>query len=273
MADNDLLPRLAGAIFGAPLGPLGIAAGSVAFPAAAGLATESVRSALLPKVGTVFSYLNGKPYKVYAGPEFGSQSLESYSALRRKDPTKFPEITGVIQAPERPASSAPAVMPAASKSPSASASAPTPAPVIADDRSAGTVEQIGAENIGEQMAKQPSDTLLEQLYGLSARSLSPEFLKERTDQAIRQYAATTAITEALGAEKSEQRRRREVELAKIDQWTKAFQAQTSANALQNIAVSQAVIAMQQPNANTVAALQQGAQAAAQVLGVPTLRVT
>lgn len=263
MTENDLLPRLAGTIFGAPLGPLGVVAGQLVAPA--------LSSAFKPttKVGTVLSYLNGKPYKVFAGP-WGEQSFESYETLRARDPKSFPAVSGVL----------PSSVTKSRPQPSAAASTP-PAPPVTDTdwttppagglgdqtEGFGTPQDIATENYPAQVQAPGKDPILDEILGLAKGSLSPEFLKARTDEAIRQFAATSAVTEALGAEKSEQRRRREVELAKIDQWTRAFQAKTAADALSNIAMGQAVIAFQQPNVNTLSALNQGATAAAQALGV------
>jgi len=276
MADNDLFPRLAGAVFGGVLPGLGIPAAAAIetlIPVVGGAFSSAVNK---PKVGTVLSYKGGRPFKVYAGP-WGKQSLESYMALRAKAPNDFPQLSGTLPAslvqPSPAAESRPKPVPPVT---SPGTGAPTTGGTDNTEKpqtEPGTVGDVSAGKEGETLGSTTPDPLSERLYGAIDRAFDPAFQDAAVQRNLKQFIATSAISSALGADKSAQRFKREVEIEKIKQWNEAFRAQISANALQNIAVSQAVIAMQQPNANTVAALQQGSNAAAQVLGVPTLRVT
>ena len=278
MADNDLLPRLAGTVFGGLAGPLGIPTG-MAVEALAPLVGRAVSDKISPpKIGTVLSYKGGQPFEIFAGP-WGKQSLGSYLKLRARDPGAFPKPSGTLPdtlVESRPAPAAvsrPAVSSGSSEGGSTVTDPDWPAPPIRGGEP-GTVGETSAGNVGEQMAKPSTEPMVDRLFGSLEQLLTnPVLRRQLGDESIRQFAAQTAITGALGAEKSAQRLRREKEIATIEQWGKAFQAQTAANALSNIAMGQAVIAFQQPNVNTVSALNQGATAAAQVLGVAAPRIS
>ena len=214
-----------------------------------------------PKVGTVLSYLNGKPYKVFAGP-WGTQSFETYQKLHYRDPKSFPKLSGTL--------------PTSVTEPEVKKPAGAAAPVTAEDWESprpepGAATDVTAGDVGEQMGKTPADPVLEELLGVAKGSLSPEFLKGRTDEAIRQFVVTSTVAEALGAEKAEQRRRREVELEKIRQWADLTKTATTANLMSQALLGQALIASQQPSAAMADVLGKGAETAQRVLGPLTLR--
>lgn len=262
MADINLGLRLAGALPGAPLAPLLSMLGYGALP------DDSKKKE--PKIGTVLSYLNGKPYEVYAGP-WGKQTVGSYESLRAKSPGTFPAITGTPAAPKpaaKPPSTPAAPVTAADwETPAAGAAA-----AIGDQtQDWGGPQDIATEGYPAQVQQTGKDPVLEELLATAKSSLSPEFLKGRTDEAIRQFVVTSTVAEALGAEKAEQRRRREVELEKIRQWTDLAKTTTSANLMSQALLGQALIASQQPSAVMADVLGKGAAAAQQVLGAPTLR--
>ena len=271
MATDNLGLRLAGAFLGAPLGPLGMAAGYGAAPSVAGM--FGVGEKKEPKIGTVLSYLNGKPFEVFAGP-WGKQTVGSYESLRAKAPGTFPAISdagGAAKPPaaKPPASSTPAAPVTAAdwETPAAGAAA-----AIGDQtQDWGGPQDIATEGYPAQVQQTGKDPVLEELLATAKSSLSPEFLKGRTDEAIRQFVVTSTVAEALGAEKAEQRRRREVELEKIRQWTDLAKTTTSANLMSQALLGQALIASQQPSAAMADVLGKGAAAAQQVLGPITLR--
>ena len=269
MADNNLGLRLAGAFLGAPLGPLGIAAGYNAAPSVAGFFGGEQKKE--PKIGTVLSYLNGKPYEVYAGP-WGKQTVGSYESLRAKDPGTFPAVAGATApgkkpSPKTPSAPAAPVTAADWESPAEGAAA-----AIGDQTEGwGGPQDIATEDYPTQVQTTGKDPVLDELLAVAKGSLSPDFLKQRTDEAIRQFVVTSTVAEALGSEKAEQRRRREVELEKIRQWTDLAKTTTTANLMSQALLGQAMIASQQPSASMAEVLGKGAAAAQQVLGPISLR--
>lgn len=271
MAETSLPFRLAGAALGIPFGPLAPIVGAVAGPALASVFPSPKKE---PKVGTVLSYLNGKPYKVFAGP-WGPQSVESYESLRAKDPSTFPAVSGMKSQEGKPSQSTSKLPAPQSGGPGSSVDWGTTSggAIESETGTTGTVPEIATETFPAQAQTVGKDPYLDELIRQQRESLSPEFLKARTDEAIRQFAATSAITQALGAEKSEERRRREVELAKINQWTELARSTMQTNLLSQAMLGQAVIAAQQPSASMAEVLSKGTQAAAQVLGAPSLRVS
>ncbi len=225
-------------------------------------------------VGTVTSILGGKPYKVYAGEDYGEQSLGTYLKLRQANPGKFPEIKGAAKPPTSGGSSGsgasvPPVTAAweteAAGTPSTPASAP--AGGIPDATQGwGTPGDIATEQYPAQVQTSGNEPGFENLQKLLEKSLSPEFLKGRTDEAIRQFVATSTISQALGAEKSRERYKREVELERIKQWTDLQKATMQTNLLSQALLGQAFISAQQPNAAMADVLSKGTQAAQGALG-------
>lgn len=270
MADTSLPFRLAGALAGLPFGPMGMVTGALVGPTLGGVIAPDKKE---PKVGTVLSYLDGKPFKVFAGP-WGAQSVESYESLRAKNPGAFPAVVGSQAetpkgSPSKPPGSSTATPPATSPD----WTQPAGGSIPSETGTTGTVPDIATEGFPTQAQTVGRDPYLDELLRQQRASLSPEFLKSRTDEAIRQFAATSAITQALGAQKSEERRRREVELAKINQWTELAKSTMQTNVLSQAMLGQAVIASQQPSAAVADVLSKGTAAAAQVLGAPSLRIS
>jgi hypothetical protein len=269
MADNNLGLRLAGAFLGAPLGPLGIAAGYNAAPSVAGFFGGEQKKE--PKIGTVLSYLNGRPYEVYAGP-WGKQTLGSYESLRAKAPGTFPAVGGTAAPDKKPAPKAPSTPAAPVTTPDWERPPEGAAAAIAEQTEGwGGPQNIGTKDYPAQVQTTGQDPVLERLLTFSEKALTPEFLKQRTDEAIRQFVVTSTVAEALGSDKAEQRRRREVELEKIRQWTDLAKTTTAANVMSQALLGQAMIASQQPSASMAEVLGKGASAAQQVLGPLSLR--
>ena len=220
-------------------------------------------------VGTVTSVLGGKPYKVYAGDEYGDQSLGTYLKLRQANPNKFPEIKG---APKPPTPAAPtggtAVPPVTADWEGGAAGTPSaPAGGIPDAAQGwGTPGDIATEQFPAQVQTPGTEPGFENLQKLLEKSLSPEFLKGRTDEAIRQFVATSSISQALGAEKSKERYKREVELERIKQWTDLQKATMQTNLLSQALLGQAFISAQQPSAAMADVLAKGTQAAQGAIG-------
>lgn len=271
MAEDNLGLRLAGAFLGAPLGPLGSMFGYGAAEDLAGAIPSFGKKE--PRVGTVLSYLNGKPYKVFAGP-WGTQSFETYQKLHYSDPKSFPRLSGTLPT---------SVTEPKTKKPS-TAAAPvtaqdwerrTGAGATADENwprpEPGAATDVTAGNVGEQMGKTPEDPVFERVLSKLEGVLSPEFRRGVTDENIRQFVVTSTVAEALGAEKAEQRRRREVELEKIRQWTNLAMNTNMSNVLAQGMLGQALLVSQQPSAAMADVLGKGAAMAQQVLGAPTLR--
>jgi len=271
MAEDNLGLRLAGAFLGAPLGPLGSMFGYGAAEDLAGAIPSFGKKE--PRVGTVLSYLNGKPYKVFAGP-WGTQSFETYQKLHYSDPKSFPRLSGTLPT---------SVTEPKTKKPS-TAAAPvtaqdwerrTGAGATADENwprpEPGAATDVTAGNVGEQMGKTPEDPVVERLLALQEQALTPEFSQERINQQLRQFAATVAITEAAGAEKAKQRLLRETQLAKINAWRDLAMNTNMANVLAQGMLGQALLVSQQPSAAMADVLGKGAAMAQQVLGAPTLR--
>lgn len=220
------------------------------------------------RVGTVLSVLGGKPYQIYAGKEYGPQSLESYVALSKADPKRFPAIKG-----------APAVPPSTAKPETVPPVGPDwesgggPSGTLPDSTAGwGTPGQIGEGSFSEEARTAGKEPGFDELTKLLQESLSPEYRKAVTDEAIRQYAATTAISQALGAEKSRERYKREVELERIKQWTDLAKTTMQTNVLSQALLGQALVASQQPSSAMADVLSKGSAAAQQAMGGFQLKV-
>jgi hypothetical protein len=284
MAENSSPFRFAGRLVeGGPLSPLSVTAATLFGPlgplgqAAAAYGTSALIDAFTPdkespyRVGDVLSYLNKQPYKVYAGPDYGAQSVASYRALQAKDPKSFPAIKGELLAPAKAESTTQASQ-TAGRGPVDWG--PKTGSVEDQSGTTGTVGDVSAGKVGEQLGtagEEPGFNTLLEKFGKFIDD--PEFRRTLSDERIREFAATQAVTQALGAQKSEERRRREVELEKIKQWTSLATASMNTNLLSQAMLGQAVIAAQQPSASMAEVLSKGTQAAAQVLGSPSLRVS
>jgi hypothetical protein len=213
------------------------------------------------RVGTVLSVLGGKPYQVYAGKDYGPQSLESYLALSKADPKRFPAIKGAPVAP--PTQKPPATPPAGPDWQSEGG----PSGSLPDATAGwGTPGEIEEGTFSEEAQKAGKEPGFDQLSQLLEEALSPTYRKAVTDEAIRQYAATSAISQALGAEKSRERYKREVELERIKQWTDLAKTQLQTNVLSQALLGQALVASQQPSAVMADVLSKGASAAQQAMG-------
>lgn len=219
------------------------------------------------RVGEVVSVLNGRPYRIYAGKDYGPQSLESYLALSKTDPKRFPAVKGAVAAP--PAAKPPATPPTTPDWTGGGG----PSGSIPDETAGwGTAGDITEGGFSEEVKKAGSEPSVEAILDMLQQQLTPEGRKVATDEAIRQFAATSAISQALGAEKSRERYRREVELERIKQWTDLAKTQLQSNVLSQALLGQALIASQQPSAVTADVLSKGSAAAQQALGGFQLRV-
>jgi hypothetical protein len=220
-------------------------------------------------VGTVTAILGGKPYKVYAGEDYGDQSLGTYLKLRQANPNKFPEIKG---APKPPTSGA-----AAGKTPISpvtadweggadGATAGSGGGMDAATQGWGTGQDVNTGTYPAEVKTPGSEPGFDFLGKQFEKLASDEYLTKRTDEAIRQFTATTAISQALGAEKSRERYKREVELERIRRWTELQQTTLQSNLLAKALLGQAFISAQQPSAAMADVLAKGTQAAQGALG-------
>lgn len=218
-------------------------------------------------VGTVTSILGGKPYKVYAGEDYGEQSLGTYLKLRQANPDKFPDIKGGAKPTPAPVAGG-TTAPVTADWATGSEVPPAPATGGLPDATQGwgTPGDIATEQYPGQVQTSGKEPGFENLQNLLEKSLSPEFLKGRTDEAIRQFVATSTISQALGAEKSRERYKREVELERIKQWTDLQKATMQTNLLSQALLGQAFISAQQPNAAMADVLAKGTQAAQGAIG-------
>lgn len=211
------------------------------------------------RVGTVLSILGGKPNQIYAGKDYGPQSLASYAALSKADPKRFPAIKGAPAAP--PPTAKPETVPPVGPD---WESGGGPSGTLPDATAGwGTPGQIGEGTFSEEAKTAGKEPGFEELTKLLQESLSPEYRKAVTDEAIRQYAATTAISQALGAEKSRERYKREVELERIKQWTDLAKTTMQTNVLSQALLGQALVASQQPSSAMADVLSKGSAAAQQ----------
>jgi len=220
-------------------------------------------------VGTVTSILGGKPYKVYAGEDYGDQSLGTYLKLRQANPNKFPEIKG---APKPPTPGTPAggtaVPPVTADWEGGAAGTPSaPAGGIPDATQGwGTDRDVNTGTYPAEVKTPGSEPGFDAFAKQIEKALSDEYLTKRTDEAIRQFVATSSISQALGAEKSRERYKREVELERMKQWTDLQKATMQTNLLSNALLGQAFISAQQPSAAMADVLAKGTQAAQGALG-------
>ena len=220
-------------------------------------------------VGTVTSILGGKPFKVYAGEDYGDQSVDTYLKLRQANPTKFPEIKGAPKPPTPGARSGSTPVPPVTADWEAGSAPPAPAPAggIPDATQGwGTPGDIATEQYPAQVQTSGKEPGFDILLKLLEKYQSPEFLKGRTDEGIRQFVATSTISQALGAEKSRERYKREVELERIKQWTDLQKTTMQTNLLAQALQGQAFISAQQPNAAMADILAKGTQAAQGAIG-------
>jgi hypothetical protein len=220
-------------------------------------------------VGTVTSILGGKPFKVYAGEDYGDQSVDTYLKLRQANPNKFPEIKG---APKPPTSGA-----AAGKTPISpvtadweggadGATAGSGGGMDAATQGWGTGQDVNTGTYPAEVKTPGSEPGFDAFAKQIEKALSDEYLTKRTDEAIRQFVATSSISQALGAEKSRERYKREVELERIKQWTDLQKTTMQTNLLSQALLGQAFISAQQPNAAMADVLAKGTQAAQGAIG-------
>jgi hypothetical protein len=220
-------------------------------------------------VGTVTSILGGKPFKVYAGEDYGDQSVDTYLKLRQANPTKFPEIKGAPKPPTPGArSGGTAVPPVTADWEGGAAGTPSaPAGGIPDATQGwGTDRDVNTGTYPAEVKTPGSEPGFDAFAKQIEKALSDEYLTKRTDEAIRQFVATSSISQALGAEKSRERYKREVELERMKQWTDLQKATMQTNLLSNALLGQAFISAQQPSAAMADVLAKGTQAAQGALG-------
>lgn len=262
MADTgrDLL-RFAGAAAPFVFGPAAVA--------------SEIGYALFPKkqetkdkdqaIGSVVSYLNDRPYEVYAGKDYGPQSIGSYMKLRQTDPNRFPRPMGLGAVQSKPKAKPPA---APATNPDWQTSGGGAVPPLLDDTTTawGTAQDVSTGTFPAEARRSGSEPGFETILDFLKETLSPEGATLRTNEAIRQFAATTAISQALGAEKSRERYKREVELERIKQWTDLAKTTQQTNLLSQALLGQALIASQQPSVALADVLSKGTQAAQSVLG-------
>jgi hypothetical protein len=229
---------------------------------------EQQAAAEASRVGDVVSILGGRPYRIYAGKDYGPQSLESYLALSKSDPKRFPAIKGAPATPP-PAATAPPAAPPAGPDWSTGGG---PSGDIPDATAGwGTPGSIREGSFSEESQRAGNEPTVEAILDMLQKQFTPEGRRLATDEAIRQYAATSAISQALGAEKSRERYKREVELERIKQWTDLAKTKMQTDILAQSMLGQALLVSQQPSAAVADVLSKGAAAAQQALGGFQLR--
>lgn len=219
-------------------------------------------------VGTVISYLDKKPFKIYAGEEYGPQSLGSYLKLRQQNPSKFPLPAG-FKPPQAKAPKPQNADTAGREGPSTTnpdRSIP-PAGSIEDPTTTGqTPQSTTAEDFGTEVRKAGSEPGFEGLTDIFEKITSPEYIEFVTGNQLKSAVIQSAISQALGAEKSRERYKREIELERIKSWTDMYKTARQTDVLAQALLGQALIASQQPSANVADILSKGAQAAQSALG-------
>ena len=261
MADIRDVIRFAGAANPILFGPAALAAevGYSMFPA-----EKKKKDNLEKQIGSVLSYLNEQPYKIYAGEDYGPQSVASYLKLRQGDPDRFPRPAGL----KPPVARTPATPPSSGPDWQDGGGAPgtpnAPLPDTATDW--GTAQDVETGTFPADVKTPGKEAGFEELIDLLQTQMSPEARREATNEAIRQFVTTSAISQALGAEKSRERYKREIELERIKQWTDLAKTTQQTNVLSQALLGQALIASQQPSANVADILGKGTQAAQSVLG-------
>jgi len=264
MADTgrDLL-RFAGAAAPFVFGPAAVA--------------SEIGYALFPKkqetkdkdqaIGSVVSYLNDRPYEIYAGKDYGPQSIGSYMKLRQTDPNRFPRPMGLGAIQPKPEVKPPAAPAAPATNPDWQTSGGGAVPPLSDTTTNwGTAQDVETGTFPTDVRTPGREPGFEEIVELLKTQLSPEARREATNEAIRQFVATSTISQALGAEKSRERYKREVELERIKQWTDLAKTTQQTNLLSQALLGQALIASQQPSVALADVLSKGTQAAQSVLG-------
>lgn len=266
MADIRDVIRFAGASNPVLFGPAALAAevGYNLYPG------EKKKASSEKPIGAVVSYLNEKPYQIYAGEDYGPQSVASYLRLRQQDPNRFPRPMGLDA--QKPQAKPPVLTPGATTPDwNAPAGATAGGSFAGATEGWGTAQDVGTEGFPTDVKTPGKEPGFEELIQLLKTQMSPEARRDVTNEAIRQYVATTAISQALGAEKSRERYKREVELERIKQWTDLAKTTMQTNMLSQALLGQALVASQQPSANVADILGKGTQAAQSVLGGFQLR--
>lgn len=262
MADTgrDFL-RFAGAALPGLFGPLAVAneASYALFPR--NKASENKERA----VGTVVSYLNDQPYEIYAGKDYGPQTVGSYLKLRQAAPDQFPRPAGLGAVQPKPQAKAP-TPPATNPDWQTGTSGGAVPPLGDATADWGTAQDVETGTFPTEARTPGKEPGFEEIVELLKTQLSPEARREATNEAIRQFVATSTISQALGAEKSRERYKREVELERIKQWTDLAKTTQQTNLLSQALLGQALIASQQPSAAMADVLGKGTQAAQSVLG-------
>lgn len=266
MADIRDVIRFAGAANPILFGPAALAAevGYSMFPA-----EKKKKDNLEKQIGSVLSYLNEQPYKIYAGEDYGPQSVASYLKLRQGDPDRFPRPTGL----KPPVARTPATPPSSGPDWQDGGGAPgTPnAPLPDTTTDWGTAQDVETGTFPADVKTPGKEPGFEQILDFVEQALSPENRRFLTDESIRQFATTSAISQALGAEKSRERYKREIELERIKSWTDMYKTAQQTNMLSQALLGQALISSQQPNANVADILSKGMQSAQSAIGGFQLR--
>jgi hypothetical protein len=232
-------------------------------------AEAKTRDNLERQIGSVLSYLNEQPYKIYAGEDYGPQSVGSYLKLRQSDPDRFPRPAG-LKPPKAQTPATPAARPPSSPDWQTGGGAPGGSlPDTTTDW--GTAQDVETGNFPADVKTPGKEPGFEELVKLLETQMSPEARREATNEAIRQFVTTSAISQALGAEKSRERYKREIELERIKSWTDMYKTAQQTNVLSQAMLGQALIASQQPSANVADILSKGTQSAQSVLGGFQLR--
>jgi hypothetical protein len=193
----------------------------------------------------------------------------SYLKLRQGDPDRFPRPTGL----KPPVARTPATPPSSGPDWQDGGGAPgTPnAPLPDTTTNWGTAQDVETGTFPADVKTPGKEPGFEQILDFVEQALSPENRRFLTDESIRQFAATSAISQALGAEKSRERYKREIELERIKSWTDMYKTAQQTNMLSQALLGQALISSQQPNANVADILSKGMQSAQSAIGGFQLR--
>ena len=190
--------------------------------------------------------------KVYTGPKFGYQTLDTALTLNpaavSADPTdqaEFRRVQQVLKANFASSKNPPVVQP------------PAPAP---DRRAEETGTKTGIP--GQKGAPQTTDpeTAVYQKY-LEKILFDPEFRARVTKEDTENFLRRSLLTNALSMRQSRENTQRQVELKNIEAWKELERARIDANTRQAIALQSTIAASMLPNQGLMAGMTAAYQAA------------
>lgn len=187
------------------------------------------------QIGTEKDYGPNIGTKVYTGPKYGFQTIDTAQTMNPEqaavDPTAQAEFRRVQQVlRER---FAPPAKPE------------TKRPVDVDKRTPETRTDTGIG--GQGGAQQTTDPQINDLIQMLKGELDPERVRLRSDINLQEYVRRALINEALGARSRRELTKRQVELKNIEAWRDLEQTRMEANTRQSLAFGSAIAASMVPN--------------------------